>query len=297
MRFRTFSVLAIALAALPFLGANVEARGCRGHFRRGCVSSGCTMQACVPQTCQACTACTPAPAPACPACQGGTCPIPQPLPGVTVKSVNQLPPATLKGLQDSGWPNPVAPPVPPAPVPEAPIAPKAPPRFGVDASEGGATVERVVQLYGKATGEEPPVETPPTQAPTPNTQPVPYTVPSGGGVQPIAVPVNPSPTPLDEVNALRAAKGLRPYIEDPALTQAAQRTAQYRADRLMFHHTHNDWAVGGIAPTPTSAAGCAAYPPAYGFMACAIFDDFTYAGAAAVIGRDGRRFCHLFVRK
>jgi hypothetical protein len=100
---------------------------------------------------------------------------------------------------------------------------------------------------------------------------------------------------LDEVNAKRAARGLRPFLRDPSLTQAAQACAQYRAQYGLFGHTSNDF---GFLPPGTSAAsaGCAAYPASYGWMSCCTYDNYTYAGAAAVTGRDGRRYMHLFVR-
>lgn len=105
---------------------------------------------------------------------------------------------------------------------------------------------------------------------------------------------------LDEVNSQRAARGLKPYVRDDNLTAGAMAAAKARADRLLFGHTASDHAY---LPAKTFerfrltniAAGCAAYPPSYGFLACAVYDDYTYGGAAYVIGRDGRKFCHLFV--
>jgi hypothetical protein len=100
---------------------------------------------------------------------------------------------------------------------------------------------------------------------------------------------------LDEVNATRAARGLRPYIEDPNLTAAASAAADFRASRLIAGHTSNDFAflpAGAFAP----AAGCAAWEPNWGWGACCTYDNYTYAGAAYTVGRDGRRYMHLFVR-
>jgi hypothetical protein len=31
-------------------------------------------------------------------------------------------------------------------------------------------------------------------------------------------------------------------------------------------------------------------------MSCCVYENYTYAGAAWVSGRDGRRYMHLFVR-
>ncbi len=100
---------------------------------------------------------------------------------------------------------------------------------------------------------------------------------------------------LDEVNAQRAARGQRPFLRDEGLTQAARACAQFRAAHGLFGHTANDFA---FVPAGTFArsAGCAAYPAGYGWMSCCVHDNHTYAGAAWVTGRDGRRYMHLFVR-
>jgi len=100
---------------------------------------------------------------------------------------------------------------------------------------------------------------------------------------------------LDEVNAKRAARGLRPYIRDEGLSQAAQACAAFRAQHGLFGHTSNDF---GFVPAGTSAssAGCAAYPAGYGWMSCCTYDNYTYAGAAWVTGRDGQRYMQLYVR-
>jgi hypothetical protein len=100
---------------------------------------------------------------------------------------------------------------------------------------------------------------------------------------------------LNEVNAKRAQRGLRPFIFDPALTQAAIGAANFRAANGLFGHTSNDFAFvprGGMA----RSAGCAAYPPSHGWMSCCVEGNYTYAGAAWAMGRDGKRYMHLFVR-
>lgn len=100
---------------------------------------------------------------------------------------------------------------------------------------------------------------------------------------------------LSEVNALRAQRGLRPYIFDPLLTEGARRIATVRAQNRIFGHLPNDFS---LLPQGASAAatGCAAYPPSYGWMSCAVYDNYTYAGAAFVMGADGKRYMHLVVR-
>jgi hypothetical protein len=100
---------------------------------------------------------------------------------------------------------------------------------------------------------------------------------------------------LDEVNAKRMARGLRPYVRDDGLTAAARACAAFRAQHGLFGHTGNDFAflpAGSFAAT----AGCAAYPASYGWMSCCIYENYTYAGAAWVTGADGRRYMHLFLR-
>jgi hypothetical protein len=100
---------------------------------------------------------------------------------------------------------------------------------------------------------------------------------------------------LDEVNATRAARGLRPFIKDDGLTAGAINVADFRAARLMAGHTSNDFA--GLPEGYTArAAGCAAWEPSMGWGACCTYENYRYAGAAWAMGRDGRRYMHLFVR-
>lgn len=104
-----------------------------------------------------------------------------------------------------------------------------------------------------------------------------------------------SGTAIDEVNAKRAARGLRPFLHDPLLTEAAQKCAEFRARHRLFGHTNNDFGFLGFGAR-ASAAGCAAYEPHYGWLSCCTYDGYTYAGAAYVVGADGKRYMHLFVR-
>jgi hypothetical protein len=100
---------------------------------------------------------------------------------------------------------------------------------------------------------------------------------------------------LAEVNAARAARGLKPYIKDANLTAGAINVADFRAARLMAGHTSNDFSGLPEGCTAT-AAGCAAWEPSFGWGACCTYDNYTYAGAAWAKGRDGRRYMQLFVR-
>jgi len=102
-------------------------------------------------------------------------------------------------------------------------------------------------------------------------------------------------TALDEVNAIRKANGLPPYVYDAGLEEAAKRCSQARAASFIAGHTSNDFAYlpAGVS---ADAAGCAAWHPSMGWGSCCMFDNYTYAGAAYTFGRDGNRYMHLFVR-
>jgi hypothetical protein len=111
----------------------------------------------------------------------------------------------------------------------------------------------------------------------------------------LSAPESASADALDEVNAVRAARGLRPFARDDNLRRAAAGCAEFRAARLMAGHTANDFAALP-AGTSASAAGCAAWEQGMGWGACCTYENYTYAGAAYAMGRDGRRYMHLFVR-
>jgi hypothetical protein len=176
-------------------------------------------------------------------------------------------------------------------------------------SEAGPFRRRVQPVYQYPSYQQPAV-IPTSYYPTtvqPTIQPV--ILPAGGStsyytpVVPTEAPVV-SPTPfvsaaggdgLDEVNAKRAARGLRPFLRDEGLTQAAHACAAFRAQRGLFGHTANDFTF--VPPGASAAsAGCAAYPASYGWMSCCTYENYTYAGAAWVTGADGKRYMHLFVR-
>lgn len=123
------------------------------------------------------------------------------------------------------------------------------------------------------------------------------------GQVPVVPDTSPKPTDnrddaLDEVNAKRATRGMRPYVRDEGLTIAARAAAKYRADRLMFGHVMQGAGDFQFLPPGTNAAsaGCAAYPASYGWLSCDIWESNKYAGAAWAPGRDGKRYMHIFVR-
>ena len=98
---------------------------------------------------------------------------------------------------------------------------------------------------------------------------------------------------LDEVNALRRARGLPEYVIDDGLTAAAKAAADHRASQLVEAHC-NDFSFlpeGARA----DAAGCAAWYPEDGWGSCCIYENYRFAGAAWALGTDGRRYMHLFV--
>lgn len=100
---------------------------------------------------------------------------------------------------------------------------------------------------------------------------------------------------LAEVNECRAKRGLRPFLFDKQLSQAAHACCKERAARGIEGHI-NDFSFLP-AGAKCDAAGCGAWRPGTGWGTCCTYENFTYAGAAAYIGRDGRRYMHLFVRR
>lgn len=99
-----------------------------------------------------------------------------------------------------------------------------------------------------------------------------------------------------EVNAFRAAKGLPPFEEDACLVEAAKTIALERALERRAGHTRNDFS-GLPEGCRADAAGCAAWPPESGWGSCCDSEAWKYAGAAFVLGDDGRRYMQLFVRE
>lgn len=103
---------------------------------------------------------------------------------------------------------------------------------------------------------------------------------------------------LHEVNAARAARGLPPFAEDPALTAAAMSAADYRAAHRIAGHVSGNLGDFGFLPAGAhaDAAGCGALEPSWGWGTCCTYERWTHAGAALAVGTDGKRYMHLFVR-
>ena len=110
--------------------------------------------------------------------------------------------------------------------------------------------------------------------------------------------IAPATDPLSQVNARRAAAGLRPYVQDPGLTRAAQAAVQYRARLRIRGHVQSG--MGDFQFLPTGATAAAAGADWYGataeFATCAMTDNYTFAGAASAVGPDGEWYHQLFVR-
>lgn len=108
------------------------------------------------------------------------------------------------------------------------------------------------------------------------------------GSQSISAPID----ALDEVNRARARRGLRPFIRDNGLSQAAAKAASERGRNRIKGHTNNDFKYSRNA----TSAGCGAMEPSWGWNTCCTYENHTYAGAAYVMGADGNRYMHLYVR-
>jgi len=119
---------------------------------------------------------------------------------------------------------------------------------------------------------------------------------------------------LDEVNRERARYGLRLFKRDNNLTLAAEHCCKYRAKHFISGHCSGNLSDFHFVPEYKSgprigqkvynlgrlAAGCAAWEQDGPFKnkwgSCCTYDNHTYAGAWWEIGKDGRRYMHLFVR-
>ncbi len=131
---------------------------------------------------------------------------------------------------------------------------------------------------------------------------------SGDGVKPDSrsdslgtpdKPVKPSTAnaALDEVNALRRARGIPELVFDATLAEAAQKCAEWRAARGVSGHTPNDF---DFLPDRNYrlavATGCAAWDVGDRFAACGLFDPKYKVAGAAVVEKNGKRYTHVFYR-
>ncbi len=103
---------------------------------------------------------------------------------------------------------------------------------------------------------------------------------------------------IKEVNVARVARGLKPFINDPLLNQAAYSAAVYRASRLINGHVEGNRGDFQFLPEGANCntAGCGALEPSWGWGACGTYENYTYVGCAWVMGRDGKRYMHQFLR-
>ncbi len=103
---------------------------------------------------------------------------------------------------------------------------------------------------------------------------------------------------LNNANRERAARGLPPFIRDEGLSQAAKAAATHRAANCIEGHCGGQMGDFAFVPSGTTAtaAGCAAWSNDGSFGSCCLYDGYVYAGAATVIGADGRAYHHLYVR-
>ena len=96
---------------------------------------------------------------------------------------------------------------------------------------------------------------------------------------------------LDEVNLWRRANGLRPYIEDPALTEFAMKKAIWRAQHLAY-----DGHQGPKNP-PGTCEGTGETAESWGcWNTCIMEESHVFAGAAVVRNDHGQRVMVLVCR-
>lgn len=100
---------------------------------------------------------------------------------------------------------------------------------------------------------------------------------------------------LDEVNAVRARAGLRPFLRCDGLTQAAKSAVTWRAARHWGGHCPGSDFAHLPAGYNAGAAGCG-LASHQTWSTCCTFENWTYAGAAYAYGSNGIRYMHLFVR-
>lgn len=99
---------------------------------------------------------------------------------------------------------------------------------------------------------------------------------------------------LDEVNAARRLRGLRPFAKDANLTAGAMQAAKIRAANGIHGHLSNDFHCLPVGTT-AAAAGCGVEYPGFGWLSCCTYDAYAFAGAAKARDKNGRWYYHLFV--
>ena len=97
-------------------------------------------------------------------------------------------------------------------------------------------------------------------------------------------------TAMEEVNHWRTQNGLPALKEDPALTEFAQRKAEWRAQRLAQNGHQGPTCPGGCRE------GCGEATSTWGWLTCCQEETGTYAGAGVAIGRDGQRYMVLIMK-
>lgn len=162
---------------------------------------------------------------------------------------------------------------------------------GCEGRFGGGRFREVYRVRGRAY----------SQPSAPVSQPVPLPMPKKAAADcvngncTVVTSSRPILDALEEVNALRRLRGLLPFRRNDNLTVAAQRCAEYRAARRIDGHTSNDFQF--IPPGESAvAAGSGALEPSWGWGTCCTFDGYQEAGAAYVMGDDGKRYMQLFVK-
>lgn len=132
-----------------------------------------------------------------------------------------------------------------------------------------------------------------TVASAPVVQTVAHETPWNPTTQPIAAPAYatassfPSGSAMAEVNAIRMRRGLRPFIEDPALSAVARQKASIQANRGAMGHPG-----GSMGGARFEGVGMGAQ-----FTSCYLTSSVgQYAGAASVRGANGRRYHCLLIK-
>lgn len=99
-----------------------------------------------------------------------------------------------------------------------------------------------------------------------------------------------SASALEEVNLWRSKNGLPAFEEDAKLTEAAQRKAEYRAQRRLKDGHQGPRCPGGCREGTGEAR------PEWGWLTCVMEETGKTAGAGVAIGADGERYMVLIVR-